>query len=226
VGPKLESCKLCPARNKEWVIRRTATGLSRSCRDGCGDHVSRCTLSNVKYCVGPQCRQRGVVRGGDESAERPARSGASWQDGQVSRREREEQAGRHGKRREPPRGNAHTGADLAARMSLRTARAGHHRRDADMGSAFRPAPDLPGAPGGMECRWRAVRSAQLPAGDLAGLSRRENDLYRSPLHRRRQRRHHRRRDSHLRRRPAGVPRGRPRRATGTAPGRSAPAPAP
>jgi hypothetical protein len=116
----------------------------------------------------------------------PLGSGASWQDGQVNRREREEQAGRHGKRRALPRGNAHTGADLAARMSLRSARAGHHRRDADMGGAFRPAPDLPGAPGGMECRWRAVRPAQLPAG----------------------------------------PRARPRRATGTAPGRSGPAPAP
>jgi hypothetical protein len=33
-----------------------------------------------------------------------------------------------------------------------------------MGSAIRPAPDLPGAPGGMECGWRAVRPAQIPAG--------------------------------------------------------------
>jgi len=61
-----------------------------SCRDGCGDHVSRCTSSDVNYCVSPQCRQRGVVRRGDESAKQPARFGASWQDGQVNRREREE----------------------------------------------------------------------------------------------------------------------------------------
>jgi hypothetical protein len=57
--------------------------------------------------------------------------------------------------------------------SLRAARAGHHRHRADLRSAFRPGPDLPRAPSGVECGWRAVRPAQVPAGDLAGFSRRE-----------------------------------------------------
>ncbi len=69
---------------------------------------------------------------------------------QVHPREREEGAGRHGERRGHLRGGEPAGADLAAGMPIRTAHARHHCRCPDVRSAFRPAPALPRAPGGME----------------------------------------------------------------------------
>ncbi len=69
---------------------------------------------------------------------------------QVHPREREERAGRHGERRGHLRGGEPAGADLAAGMPIRTAHARNHCRRPDVRSAFRPAPALPRAPGGME----------------------------------------------------------------------------
>ncbi len=93
-------------------------------------------------------------------------------------------AGRHGERRGHRQAGTSAGADLPAGMPIRSAHVGHHGRRPGVRRAFRPAPDLPRAPRSVEYRWRAVRTTESLARDLAGLGRREDDLHRYEVRRR------------------------------------------